>query len=171
METGFKINNSVFEDHRGVFAPLSLSSLDKKWIQSNISINPKKGTFRGLHFQVGEFAQSKLIKVITGSIIDIIVDIRPDSKDYLVVQPFFVNPGEELYVPKGFAHGFLTTEDNTVVQYLVDNIYSPENEGSIYWKEFDDITEIIKEFQDGILDEDSLVISNKDLITKKFEWT
>lgn len=168
MEQGFKIKNNVFVDHRGTFAPLSLYSLDKDWIQSNVSFNPKKGTFRGLHFQLGDFAQAKLIKVITGMIIDFIVDIRIDSPHYLKVYEFIVNPGEELYVPRGYAHGFLTTEDNTVVQYLVDNIYSPENEGSIYWKEFPEIVDTIKEYQDGVLNEGELIISEKDLVTKNF---
>lgn len=168
MEQGFKIKNNVFIDHRGTFAPLSLHSLDKDWIQSNVSFNPKKGTLRGLHFQVGNFAQAKLIKVITGMIIDFIVDIRIDSPHYLKVYEFIVNPGEELYVPRGYAHGFLTTEDNTVVQYLVDNIYSPENEGSIYWKEFPEIVDTIKEYQDGVLNEGELIISEKDLVTKNF---
>lgn len=168
MEQGFKIKNNVFVDHRGTFAPLSLYSLDKDWIQSNVSFNPKKGTFRGLHFQIGDFAQAKLIKVITGTIIDFIVDIRIDSPNYLKVYEFIVNPGEELYVPRGYAHGFLTTEDNTVVQYLVDNIYSPENEGSIYWKEFPEIVDTIKEYQDGVLNEGELIISEKDLVTKNF---
>jgi len=168
MEQGFKIKNNVFVDHRGTFAPLSLYSLDKDWIQSNVSFNPKKGTFRGLHFQLGDSAQAKLIKVITGMIIDFIVDIRIDSPHYLKVYEFIVTPGEELYVPRGYAHGFLTTEDNTVVQYLVDNIYSPENEGSIYWKEFPEIVDTIKEYQDGVLNEGELIISEKDLVTKNF---
>lgn len=169
MERSIKIDNKVFVDHRGTFAPLSLKTLSKEWTQSNISFNPNKGTFRGLHFQVGEFAQSKLVKVITGSIIDFIVDIRPESPNYLKVFEYHLTSGQELYVPKGYAHGFLTTEENTVVQYLVDNHYSPENEGSIYWMEFPEIIETIKEFNDGNLNNESLIISDKDLITKNFE--
>jgi dTDP-4-dehydrorhamnose 3,5-epimerase len=168
MERGFKISNKVFVDHRGTFAPLSLTALDKIWIQSNISFNPKKGTFRGLHFQVGEFAQAKLVKVITGCIIDFIVDIRPESDDYMKVYEFLVNPGEELYVPRGYAHGFLTIEENTVVQYLVDNVYSPENEGSIYWKEVPEVLDTMIEYHDGVLNEKEIIISEKDLITKNF---
>jgi len=168
MEQGLKIKNSVFVDHRGTFAPLSLSSLDKDWIQSNISFNPKKNTFRGLHFQIGGYEQSKLIKVITGIIVDFIVDIRKDSPNYLKVYEYVLNPGEELYVPRGFAHGFLTIEENTVVQYLVDNIYSPENEGSIHWKLFPEIVTSITRHQNGILSEDDIIISNKDLVTKNF---
>jgi dTDP-4-dehydrorhamnose 3,5-epimerase len=169
MEKGFKLSNRVFIDHRGTFAPLSLNSLEKNWIQSNISFNPKKGTFRGLHFQVGEFAQAKLVKVITGGIIDFIVDIRPESSEYMRVYEFLVNPNEELYVPRGYAHGFLTTEENTVVQYLVDNVYSPENEGSIYWKEVSEVLNTITKYHNGLLDENEIIISEKDLITKNFK--
>jgi dTDP-4-dehydrorhamnose 3,5-epimerase len=168
MEKGYKVKNGVFVDHRGTFAPLSLDLLGKAWIQSNVSFNDTRGTFRGLHFQLGEFAQAKLVKVITGNIIDFIVDIRPESDEYMKVNIFNVAPNEVLMVPRGYAHGFLTTEDNTVVQYLVDNDYSPESEGSIYWGEFPEITETITEFMDGKLDESLLVISNKDLYTKNF---
>jgi len=168
MELGYKLDNGVFVDHRGTFAPLALDLLGKNWLQSNVSVNTTRGTFRGLHFQLGEFAQAKLVKVIHGMIIDFIVDIRPESPDYLKVQQFVVSPGEALMVPRGYAHGFLTTEDNTVVQYLVDNVYSPESEGSIYWNEFPEIRETIKEFFDGKLSTDDLIISHKDNYTKNF---
>ena len=170
MEVGHKIESGVFVDHRGSFAPLALDFLGKSWIQSNISVNTTSGTFRGLHFQLGEFAQAKLVKVIHGMIIDFIVDIRPESPNYLKVQQFVVSPGEALMVPRGYAHGFLTTEDNTVVQYLVDNVYSPESEGSIYWNEFPEIRETIKEFFDGKLSTDDLIISHKDNYTKNFTF-
>ena len=171
MEEGLLIHNSVFEDNRGTFAPLplkfgegKLSVLRKDWVQSNISVNPKKFTFRGLHFQIGEFAQSKLVKVITGEIIDFIVDIRPNSPNYLKTYEFVVKPNNELFVPKGFAHGFITTEDNTVVQYLVDNDYSPSNEGSIFWVDF----EIVKQTVERVIGDNELIISTKDLVTKNF---
>jgi dTDP-4-dehydrorhamnose 3,5-epimerase len=170
MELGYKLDNGVFLDNRGTFAPLALDLLGKKWLQSNVSVNTTRGTFRGLHFQLGEFAQAKLVKVIHGMIIDFIVDIRPESPDYLKVQQFIVSPGEALMVPRGYAHGFLTTEDNTVVQYLVDNVYSPESEGSIYWNEFPEIRETIKEFFDGKLSTDDLIISHKDNYTKNFTF-
>jgi dTDP-4-dehydrorhamnose 3,5-epimerase len=170
MEFGYKIKNDVFVDHRGSFAPLALDLLGKQWLQSNVSVNTTRGTFRGLHFQLGDFAQAKLIKVIHGMIIDFIVDIRPESPEYMKVSTFIVSPGEVLLVPRGYAHGFLTTEDNTVVQYLVDNVYSPENEGSIYWNEFPEIRETIKEFFDGKLSTDDLIISHKDNYTKNFTF-
>jgi dTDP-4-dehydrorhamnose 3,5-epimerase len=171
MEEGLLIYNSVFEDNRGTFAPLplkfgegKLSVLRKNWVQSNVSVNPNKFTFRGLHFQVGDFAQSKLIKVITGEIIDFIVDIRHSSPNYLKIYKFVVKPNNELFVPKGFAHGFITTEDNTVVQYLVDNDYSPLNEGSIFWGDFN----LIKQTIERVIGDSKLIISTKDLVTKNF---
>lgn len=166
MEKPKLVNGKCFEDKRGVFAPLSIikseEPFNKKWIQSNISLNPKPYTLRGLHFQVGETAQSKLVKVINGEIIDFIVDIRPDSEDYMKLYVYEMKMGDELLVPKGFAHGFITLEENSIVQYLVDNDYSPETEGSIYWKDINEIYDLLKVY------ESNLIISDKDLITKNF---
>ena len=146
MENPQVNSNPVFVDHRGTFAPLSLYSYDKEWLQSNVSFNPINYTLRGLHFQVGEKAQSKLIKVITGSIVDFIVDIREDSPEYMKLYHYYMNPGDELLVPRGFAHGFMTTSFNTIVQYLVDNDYSPESEGSIYWREIKGLYEVLNSY-------------------------
>ena len=165
MEVGYKLENGVFVDHRGTFAPLALDLLGKNWLQSNVSVNTTRGTFRGLHFQLGEFAQAKLVKVIHGMIIDFIVDIRPESPDYLKLQQFIVSPGEVLMVPRGYAHGFLTTEDNTVVQYLVDNDYSPVNEGVKVWTDYPEIEKKIKEI-DPFFGKDLVVIHDKDLVNK-----
>ena len=158
MEFAKLIHNKVFKDNRGTFAPLSLKyenssiiELNKNWLQSNISLNPVKHTLRGLHFQVGDKAQCKLIKVINGSIIDFVVDIRPESPEYMSVQMFGMDPNDELLVPRGYAHGFITLEDNNIVQYLVDNDYSPESEGSIYWKEVDIIKNLLKRYEDSII--------------------
>jgi dTDP-4-dehydrorhamnose 3,5-epimerase len=168
MENPEIFKGKYFEDKRGVFAPLQLTYdegvLNKKWIQSNISYNPKPYTLRGLHFQIGEYSQSKLIKVISGKIIDFVVDIRPTSPDYLKVYKYEMMDGDELFVPKGFAHGFITLGFDVIVQYLVDNIYSPENEGSIFWKSFPEIVEEISKYTEEKL----IVISNKDLLTKNF---
>ena len=162
-------SNPVFLDHRGTFAPLSLNSYDKEWLQSNISFNPKIYTLRGLHFQVGEKAQAKLIKVITGSIVDFIVDIREDSPEYMKLYHYDMNSGDELLVPRGFAHGFMTTSFNTIVQYLVDNDYSPESEGSIYWREIDGLYEVLNSYVlIGDLQDIDLTMSVKDYKTKNF---
>lgn len=162
--------NQVFVDHRGTFAPLSLNSYDKEWLQSNVSFNPVNYTLRGLHFQVGEKAQAKLIKVITGSIVDFIVDIREDSPEYMKLYYYDMKPGDELLVPRGFAHGFMTTSFNTIVQYLVDNNYSPESEGSIYWREIKGLYEVLNSYVlIGDLQDIDLTMSVKDYKTINFK--
>lgn len=163
-------NNPVFVDNRGTFAPLSLKSYDKEWLQSNISVNPEIFTLRGLHFQVGDKAQAKLIKVIRGGIVDFIVDIREESPDYMKLYHYNMIQGDELLVPRGFAHGFMTTIHNTVVQYLVDNDYSPESEGSIYWREIEGLYDVLNsyDFFKNLQDID-LTMSAKDYTTKNFK--
>ena len=79
MEKPKFIKKQIFYDSRGSFSPLSLTVENKKWIQSNISVNPKKFTLRGLHFQKSIFDQAKLVKVITGKVLDFVVDLRPLS--------------------------------------------------------------------------------------------
>jgi len=165
MERAHIIDRKIFKDHRGTFSPLDLSKNDKNWVQSNISVNPRKYTLRGLHFQKNEFAQAKLIKVISGKILDFVVDMRAVSEDYNKVFFFEMNEGDELYVPRYFAHGFLTTQENSVVQYLVDNDYNPESEGVKVWKNYPEVVDRIKKI--GVfIDDEIIVIADKDLIEK-----
>lgn len=163
MEKAVLIYNPCFKDERGVFAPVSLTHkanrlevLNKEWLQSNVSYNPNKGTLRGMHLQLEPYAQTKLVKVINGSIIDFVIDLRPDSETHMEVQHFYVNNDCEVYVPRGYAHGFITIEDNTVVQYLVDNTYSKSNERSIKWDTIIGIKDIITPLYT------ELIISDKD---------
>jgi len=100
-------------------------------------------------------------------IYDFVVDIREDSPNYMDLYIYDMVPGDELYVPRGFAHGFLTLKDNTIVQYLVDNVYSPESEGSIVWTEFPELIELFHKF-DNNFDVSNIVVSDKDLYTKNF---
>lgn len=165
MEKALLIDNKVFVDKRGTFSPLDLSKLDKNWVQSNISVNPRKYTLRGLHFQKNEYAQAKLIKVISGKILDFVVDLRVVSEDHNKVFFFEMNEGDEVYVPRYFAHGFITIEENSVVQYLVDNDYSPENEGVKVWTDYPEIKKRIKEISSSFSD-DLVLIADKDLIEK-----
>ena len=155
----------AFYDHRGVFVPLSLTS-HLTWYQSNISVNPKRLTLRGLHFQFPPYAQAKLIKVIDGGIIDFVVDIRKKSPNYMKLHIFEMEPGDELYVPREFAHGFITTKDNTIVQYLVDNVYRPESEGSIVWTKFLSLMQKFNTIEDFNVHD--ITINDKDLVTKNF---
>ena len=170
MEKPVLIYNPVFTDARGTFAPLPIKFSDsylgclvKDWLQSNISVNPNKYTLRGLHYQLESAAQSKLIKVITGSIIDFVVDIRLESETYGECFVFDVEPNNELYVPKGFAHGFITTKDNTVVQYLVDEKYSPSSERSLLWSSVPDVVSALHKSIDGF-NPDMLLISDNDQV-------
>lgn len=160
-EKAEKLKNCIFFDERGSFSPLSLNLLDKVWVQSNISVNPKKWTLRGLHYQKGWYSQSKLIKVIKGEILDFVVDLRGDTLSS--VEFFEMSEGDEIIVPKGYAHGFITLEENTVVQYLVDNEYNPNSEGNLVWDKFDSILDKIKEISPEF-ETSKIIISKKDLI-------
>jgi dTDP-4-dehydrorhamnose 3,5-epimerase len=147
----------VFTDDRGIFFPLQL---EKRWLQSNISIS-QRWTFRGLHHQLGETAQSKFISVIRGSIVDFLVDLRKNSFEEAYF--FKLVPGDQIYIPKGFAHGFLALEDDTIIQYLVDNVYSPRTEISFDWKSNSTVREIVLA---EVGEVKNLKISPKDAIGK-----
>lgn len=149
----FVSKTGVFKDDRGLFFPLKL---ENRWLQSNISIS-QKWTFRGLHHQLGETAQSKFISVVRGSIVDFLVDLRRESFEETYF--FKLMPGDQVYVPKGFAHGFLALEDDTIIQYLVDNVYSPRTEVSFDWKSNETVKEIILA---EVGEESNLMMSTKD---------
>jgi dTDP-4-dehydrorhamnose 3,5-epimerase len=155
------IEPKVFEDSRGYFLEsynsetFKNSGIDTIFVQDNQSFSCK-GTLRGLHFQNTPYAQVKLIRVITGSIIDVAVDIRKGSKTYGKYYSAELS-GENkkmLYIPDGFAHGFLTLEDNTIVQYKCSNVYNKESEGGIMWNDPD------ININWGLIDEP--IISDKD---------
>lgn len=148
--------NPVFHDERGFFFPLSTG----EYVQSNISYNAKKWTFRGMHFQTGEHAQTKLVTVVKGKIIDFVVDIRPESSSFGFTEMFHLSAGETLLVPKGYAHGFFTQEDETLVQYLVDEAYAPSAEGCINWLSIPDVSECVLEELN--FDRKKMTINKKD---------
>ncbi len=147
-------DSKTFYDHRGQFTPVSLGIENKKWLQSNVSISTKKNTFRGLHYQEGIFSQAKFVKVIKGKVLDVVVDLRQDSPSYGKAEIFMLDPDNHLFVPRDFAHGFLTLEDDCVVQYLVDNEYNKESERTLFWNEINELNEILKDID--------IVISEKD---------
>jgi dTDP-4-dehydrorhamnose 3,5-epimerase len=167
MEKAFLLHNRVFKDNRGTFAPIQLifgdnrlEVLRKTWIQCNISVNTKKYTLRGLHYQEDPHAQTKLVKVISGRILDFVLDMRPESEDYGKVFFFDVSQDKEVYIPKGFAHAFLTLEDNTVVSYLIDEDYMPSKEKCIKWNS---VKEVVDYFEKNNLTNVDIIISEKDL--------
>ncbi len=136
------IEPKVFEDPRGYFfesynlKEFQEKGLDLKFVQDNQS-KSQKGVLRGLHFQNPPFAQGKLIQVIKGSVLDVSVDIRKDSPTY--GKHFSMVLSEQnkkmLYISEGFAHGFLTLDDETIFSYKCTNFYNPAAESSILWND------------------------------------
>ena len=150
-------NHQTFKDHRGSYTPISTNLLDKSWIPCSISINKETSTFRGLHYQ-SENPQTKYVKVVQGSIIDFMVDLVTHEVDYCKV-----DDGQAVLIPNNKAHGFLTLEPNTIVVYLVDDIYNPNSEKSIVWNKIPEIKKIIEA---NVKNFDNFVISDKDAIGK-----
>jgi dTDP-4-dehydrorhamnose 3,5-epimerase len=109
--------------------------LPTDFVQDNQSLSLKAGTVRALHFQVPPRSQAKLIRVLRGSIYDVAVDLRVDSPTYgrWVGKVLSAQTGEQMFVPRGFAHGYCTLEPNTEVAYKVDDYYAPECEQGLAW--------------------------------------
>jgi len=141
----FLIEPKVFGDNRGWFTEtyseinFKRFGIDTVFVQDNHSYSAQKGTLRGLHFQNAPFTQTKLIRCTRGRIIDVAVDIRKGSPNYAkwVAVELSAENFKQLYISKGFAHGFLTLTDDVEIQYKVDEFYSPECDRSI---RFDDPT-------------------------------
>ena len=131
------------EDERGFFARVLDNNeflekgLDSKFVQSSISKNKIKGTFRGMHYQTKPYEESKLIRCSKGKIFDIIIDLRVNSKTFK--EWISIELSEDnyrmLYIPKGFAHGFQTLEDNTEVFYQISEYFKPESSKGILWND------------------------------------
>lgn len=129
------------EDDRGFFArswcrrEFEAHGLNPNLAQCNISFNPKKGTLRGMHFQVKPYEEAKLARCTRGSLCDVIVDLRPDSPTYKKHLSVVLTSENRrmLYVPEGFAHGFLTLEDDTEVFYQISEFYRPESQRGFRW--------------------------------------
>jgi dTDP-4-dehydrorhamnose 3,5-epimerase len=128
-------------DARGFFSEifredvLRQHGIDMPFVQENHSLSVDRGVIRGLHFQIAPAAQAKLVRVATGSILDVAVDIRHGSPTYghHVAIVLKGSEGNQLFVPEGFAHGFCTLEPNTEVVYKVNRYYSPEHDRGVLW--------------------------------------
>ena len=138
----FIIQTKLFKDNRGYFIESYNLKKFKKLstkttLQDNVSYNKKKYTFRGLHYQIKPFAQSKLIRVDQGEIFDFILDLRPRSKTFLSMITIKLSEKDQkqIYIPKGIAHGYLTLKPNTKIHYKVNEYYSPKHERGINIKD------------------------------------
>ena len=146
LSGAYVIEIEKIEDERGFFArtfdkeEFSKYSLDIDLAQSSLSQNSKKGTIRGMHYQTNPYDESKLIRCVKGKIFDIIIDLRPNSKTFKEWFSLELNANnyKMLYIPKGFAHGFQTLEDNSEMFYQISQFYHPEYSKGIRWddKEF-----------------------------------
>ena len=170
VETGIKdlivIEPTVFGDNRGFFMEsyskkdFSEIGMDVEFVQDNHS-KSKKGVLRGLHFQT-QHVQGKLVRVTAGSVLDVAVDLRKDSptfgKHYLV--ELTADNKKMFYIPPGFAHGFLTLEDNTEFQYKCTDYYAPEFDSGVLWNDSD--IGIDWNFEKYGLSAEAILLSDKD---------
>lgn len=170
LEGCFVITPKVFEDSRGYFfesfnlkAFQLATGIDVHFVQDNQS-KSSTGVLRGLHFQTGEHAQAKLVQVIKGKVLDVCVDLRWDSPTFGKHVSVILDDinRKQLYVPKGFAHGFVVLEDDTIFAYKCDNYYNKDAESGIL---YNDPTLNI----DWNFPEDQLILSEKDVILPTFE--
>lgn len=135
----------VFEDHRGFFtesfnaAKFEGLGLPTLFVQDNHSLSRAKGTLRGLHYQIAPKAQGKLVRCVQGAILDVVVDIRRNSPTFKkwISEELSASNKNQLWIPPGFAHGFLTLEPDTEVVYKVTELYSPTHDRSIIWNDPD----------------------------------
>jgi len=162
----------VYEDERGYFFESFREDKLEQFLGYKINFcqdnesKSSKGVLRGLHYQLSPFAQTKLVRVIEGSVLDVVVDIRKGSPTFgkHIAVELSVNNKKQILIPRGFAHAFVTLEDNTVFAYKVDNYYSRECDRGIA---FDDKSLNI----DWLLGVDELKLSAKDSVHPKLSET
>jgi dTDP-4-dehydrorhamnose 3,5-epimerase len=137
----FEIRPELIHDERGWFArtwcqrEFESHGLNHRIAQCNISFNARKGTLRGMHYQVGEHAEAKLVRCTKGSIFDVALDIRPGSPTFKkwAAAVLTADARNMLHIPGGCAHGFLTLEDETEVFYQMSEFYNPESGRGVRW--------------------------------------
>ena len=139
----FVITPKLYHDDRGIFFESYKKHDFEKWIgrkidfvQDNHSVS-SKGVLRGLHFQTGHFAQAKLLRVVKGSVLDVCVDLRPNSETFGHYFSIILDSidHKQLFIPRGFAHGFLVLEDDTIFNYKCDNYYSKNHESGLLFND------------------------------------
>ncbi|MFA6098522.1 MAG: dTDP-4-dehydrorhamnose 3,5-epimerase [Patescibacteria group bacterium] len=143
FEGAWIIEPDVYQDKRGFFLESYIDkwfkekNIKAKFVQDNHSKSVSAGVLRGLHYQKPPFAQAKLVRVTSGAVYDVIVDLRKKSKTYGVWQSFELTDKnfKMLYIPKGFAHAFCTLQAGTEFLYKVDSYYSPKHDSGIIWND------------------------------------
>lgn len=170
LEGCFIIEPKIITDERGYFMESFNERTFQKgvgqevhFVQDNQSFS-SKGVLRGLHYQTGEYAQAKLVRVLHGEVLDVAVDIRPNSATYGQFEAIVLSEENQkhFFIPRGFAHGFLVLSETATFFYKCDNFYNKESEGGII---FNDKTIAI----DWNFDENNLLISEKDQILPTLE--
>ena len=143
LKGAFILEPDRLEDDRGFFArswcqrEFAAHSLNPRLVQCSISFSKKKGTLRGMHYQLSPYAETKLVRCTNGTIYDAIIDLRPQSPTFKQCFGLVLTARNHkmLYVPEGFAHGFLTLEDNVEVFYQMSEFYSPEHARGVRWND------------------------------------
>ncbi|MCH3881387.1 MULTISPECIES: dTDP-4-dehydrorhamnose 3,5-epimerase [Tenacibaculum] len=165
LQDCFVIDPKIFGDDRGYFfESFNQQVFEEKtgllinFVQDNEAFS-NRGVLRGLHFQKGAAAQAKLVRVIKGKVVDVAVDVRPKSKTYGKFFSIILSEEnkKQLFVPRGFAHGYAVLEDNTIFTYKCDNYYDSSSEGGIIYNDSD-----LK--IDWMLNENEIILSEKDKI-------
>ncbi|MBU3820646.1 dTDP-4-dehydrorhamnose 3,5-epimerase [Flavobacteriaceae bacterium XHP0103] len=166
----FIFEPKIFKDNRGYFFESfnqntfnKATSQNVNFVQDNESFS-SKGVLRGLHYQTGEYAQAKLVRVVKGSVLDVAVDLRTESEtfgEYVAVELSEQNK-KQLFIPRGFAHGFVVLSNTAIFSYKCDNFYNKDSENGIIFNDAD----LNIDWQ---LPKEELLISEKDLVLPTFE--
>jgi dTDP-4-dehydrorhamnose 3,5-epimerase len=143
LKGAFVIELEKRGDDRGFFARFFCEreyqqhGLDHRIVQINTSLSKDRGTLRGMHYQLAPKAEDKVVRCIRGALLDVIIDLRPDSPTFKrhFKAELTAENRSMLYVPKGFAHGFMTLTENTEALYLATEFYSPEHERGVRWND------------------------------------
>ena len=141
LKGAYCIDLNLLHDERGFFArtfckdEFDQLGLNSNIVQTNISFNKLKGTLRGMHMQVDDYAEAKLVKCNRGSVYDVIIDMRRDSSTYLKWHGMYLSAENHkmIYVPENFAHGFITMQNDTEVHYMITQFYTPGAQKAYRW--------------------------------------
>ncbi|MBN3137857.1 dTDP-4-dehydrorhamnose 3,5-epimerase [Pectobacterium punjabense] len=143
VDGAFEIELEGYSDERGFFArafcanEFASQNLVTHFLQCNLSLNPQRGTLRGMHFQCSPQAEVKLVRAIRGRVFDVALDLRPESHTYMAWAAVELDASQHnaFYIPQGCAHGFLTLEDNSDLFYQVSEFYTPTSESGVRWND------------------------------------